>query len=208
MPFKAPFSKPASLPAVAIVASLLFVSDALICNLPGYSLLVGIFQVVVGLPLLRLKDGRRQRLRNISIFLGVIGMVVVMGKVNAYIAPLHADRLIKAIESYRAANGVYPQQLDDLVPKFIDHVPFAQYTLLGQFWYVRGGTKEPPILWYNPHGMDHRTYYFETKDWHYLGLIGGERAMPSDNRHDTQTSLGQIPEIMSAHIPHLHFARS
>ena len=161
--------KPASLLPVLIVASLLFVMDALMMNVVGFSLLVGIFQVVVGLPLLFLKqDGRRQRLRNIGIFLGVLVMVVVMVNVNAYIAPLHADRLIEAIESYRAANGVYPQKLDDLVPKFIDHVPYAQYTIGGIFWYTGGGTAEPPMLWYNPHQMDHRNYSFETKDWVYL----------------------------------------
>jgi hypothetical protein len=81
---------------------------------------------------------------------------------------LHAHRLIEAIESYRTATGVYPQQLDDLLPKFIDHVPYAQYTILGMFWYVGGGKAEPPMLWYNPHGMDHRIYHFKTKDWGYL----------------------------------------
>jgi hypothetical protein len=162
------FFKPASLLSVLIVASLFFVFDALIMNLVCLSLLAGIVQVVVGLPLLFLKQGRRQRLRNIGIFLGVLVMVVVMVNVNAYIAQLHADRLIEAIESYRAANGVYPKKLDDLVPKFIDHVPCAQYTYLGMFFYGGDGTAEPPMLWYNPHGGDHRGYSFETKDWHYL----------------------------------------
>jgi hypothetical protein len=55
------------------------------------------------------------------------------------------------------------------VPTFIDHVPCAQYTLGGIFWYTGGGTAEPPMLWYNPHGMDHRIYRFKTKDWGYLG---------------------------------------
>ncbi len=163
------FFKPASLLSVLIVAALLFVMDALMVNAVFLSLLVGIFQVVVGLPLWFLKqDGRRQRLRNIGIFLGVLLMVVVMVKVNAYIAPLHAHRLVEAIETYRSATGVYPQKLDDLVPKFIDHVPYAQYTIGGHFWYVFGGKAEPPMLWYNPHGMDHRIYHFKTKDWGYL----------------------------------------
>jgi hypothetical protein len=162
--------KPTSLLPVLIVASLVFVMDALIVNVAFFSLLVGIFQVVVGLPLLFLtQDGRRQRLRNIGIFLGVLLMVVVMVNVNAYTAPLHADRLIEAIESYRAATGVYPKKLDDLVPKFIDHVPYAQYTIGGNFWYTGGGTAELPMLWYNPHGMDHRIYHFKTKDWGYVG---------------------------------------
>jgi hypothetical protein len=125
---------------------------------------------VVGIPLLLLKrEGRRQGLGIIGIFAGVIVMVIVMVKVNAYVAPLHADRLIVAIESYRATTGVYPNKLDDLVPKFIDHVPRAQYTLDGRFWYSGGGTAQPPRLWYNPHQMDHRIYRFETKDWGYLG---------------------------------------
>jgi hypothetical protein len=161
--------KPSSLLSVLIVAGLLFVFDALMMNVVFLSLLGGILQAVVGLPLLFLKqDGRRQRLRNIGIFLGVLVMVVVMVNVNAYIAPLHADRLIEAIESYRAATGVYPKKLDDLVPKFIDHVPYAQYTILGVFWYTFGGTAESPRLWYNPHQGDHRIYNFETKDWGYL----------------------------------------
>jgi hypothetical protein len=162
--------KPSSLLSVLIVASLFFFFDAVMMNVVCLSLLGGIVQVMVGLPLLFLKqEERRQRLRNIGIFLGVLVMVVVMVNVNAYIAPLHADRLIEAIESYRAATGVYPKKLDDLVPKFIDHVPYAQYTIGGIFWYTGGGTTEPPTLWYNPHGMDHHTYYFKTKDWHYLG---------------------------------------
>ncbi len=161
--------KPVGLLPVLIVAILLFVMDALIGNVVFLSLVVGIFQVVVGLPLLLLQqEGRLQRLRNIGIFLGALVMVVVMVNVNAYIAPVHARRIIEAIESYREATGVYPQKLDDLVPKFIDHVPYAQYTIGGHFWYVFGGKAEPPMLWYNPHGMDHRIYHFKTKDWGYL----------------------------------------
>jgi hypothetical protein len=34
-------------------------------------------------------------------------------------------------------------------------------------------TAEPPMLWYNPHGMDHRIYRFNTKDWGYLAVIDG-----------------------------------
>jgi hypothetical protein len=161
--------RPSSLRPVLFFAGLLFVMDALIVNFVFLSLLVGVFQVVVGLPLLFLKQDRRQRLRNIGIFVGVLVMVAVMVKVNAYIAPLHADRLIEAVESYRTATGVYPKKLDDLVPKFIDRVPYAQYTLGGIFWYTGGGSAEPPMLWYNPHGMDHRIYRFKTKDRGYLG---------------------------------------
>ncbi len=163
------FFKPASLTQVLIFAGLVFVMDALLVNVVFLSLFVGIFQVVVGLPVLFLnRDDRRQRLRNISLLMGVVVMVVVLVKVNAYVPRLHADRLIEAIEKYRAATGVYPKKLDDLVPKFIEHVPCAQYKFDGGFHYVSGGTADPPMFWYNPHGMDHRGYRFETRDWFYL----------------------------------------
>jgi hypothetical protein len=162
--------KPANLFPVLFFAGFLFIMDALLVNVVCFSLLAGSFQVVVGLPVLFLvREGRRERLRNIGIILGVLVMVVVLVNVNAYVAPLHAQRLIEAIESYRAATGIYPKKLDDLVPQFIDHVPSAQYTLGGRFFYLNGGTAEPPMFWYNPHGMDHRGYRFETKDWGYLG---------------------------------------
>jgi hypothetical protein len=128
--------------------------------------------VVVVLPLSFLKRNaphRRQTLKGIGICLGALVLVIVMVKVNAYVAPLHAQRVVDAIESYRAAKGVYPKTLDDLVPQFIDHVPYAQYTLGGFFYYMRGGTTEAPIVFCNPHGMDHRGYDFRTKRWTYVG---------------------------------------
>ena len=166
--------KPASLHPVLFFAGLLFVMDALVVNVVCLSLLVGIFQVVVGLPLLFLKqDGRRQRLRNIGIFVGVLVMVVVMVNVNAYIAPLHADRLIEAIESYRAATGVYPKKLDDLVPKFIDHVPWAQYTLGGNFcvhgrWYSRASHALVQSSWNGPSHLP-----LQDQGLGIFGLTGG-----------------------------------
>lgn len=158
-----------SLFPVLSLAGFGFVMDALIGNAVAFSLLVGMVQVVVALPLWFFRrDGRPQILKSIGIFGGVFILVVIMVRVNGSIAPLRAGRVIRAIESYRAATGVYPNELDDLVPKFIDHVPCAQYTSGGNFRYTGGGTVKPPRFWYNPHGMDHRIYRFETKDWGYL----------------------------------------
>ena len=165
-------SRRPSLLSALVVASILFVMDALIGNVVFLCLLMGICQVVVVLPLSFLKRNwptRRQRLRNIAVYLGALLLAVVMVKVNAYVAPLHAHRVVDAIESYHVANGVYPKELDDLVPQFIDHVPFAQYTFGGSFYYMRGVKTEAPIFFYNPHGMDHHGYDFKPKRWFYLG---------------------------------------
>ena len=160
-----------SLAGVTAVAAVVFVIDALVLNCVFFSLLPPVIGLLVARPLSFLKRFRPQRrhiLGSIGIFLGALALVVAMGYVNARIGPSHAQRLIDAIENYRAATGVYPQKLDDLVPKFIDHVPYAQYKLIGQFYYVRGAPTEA-LLWYNPHGMDHRGYNFKTKRWGYAG---------------------------------------
>jgi hypothetical protein len=125
--------------------------------------------LLVGLPQLfrkRYKRFRRNLLRNFGVFLGALVLAVVMVNVNACVAPLRAQRLINAIESYRAATGTYPQTLDYLVPKYIDHVPCAAYTLRGRFSYVSPAPTEA-LLWYSPHGMDNRTYILKDKRWRY-----------------------------------------
>lgn len=161
--------KPADLPRVLILAAFVFLTDALGVNVVFLSWFVGAFLVMVGLPLLFLMtEGRRLRLRNIAILAAAIVAAVVLVNVNARVAPSRADRLVRAVENYRAEVGVYPKKLDDLVPKFIDRVPCAQYTLGGDFHYLRGGTTDPPMLWYNPHQMDHRGYQFDEKRWWYL----------------------------------------
>ena len=161
-----------SLIGVMAVATILFALDGLVVNVVFFSILPVVIELLVLLPLSflkRYKPLRRHRLKSIGVFLGALALVIVMVNVNARIAPLRAQRLIDAIESYRAATGDYPQKLDDLVPKFIDGVPRAQYTLGGEFFYLRLAPTEPPTLRYNPHGMDHCIYFFKDKRWTYMG---------------------------------------
>jgi hypothetical protein len=154
------------------VAAFLFALDALVLNAVCFSLICGLFVVMVGVPLSFIKRHeafRRQTLIDIAIYLLVsLVPVIVMVNVNAHVAHARAERLIAAIECCRTATGAYPRELADLVPEFIDRVPRAQYTLIGSFSYVYWGTEKPPSLWYNPHAMDHRIYDFKTKKWGYL----------------------------------------
>jgi hypothetical protein len=159
------------LPAI-LLATLVFTGDVLLVNVVSFSAVVVVFNVAVSLPLSFLKRYRSRRrhvYRTLAIYLGTLALVVVMVEVNEHVAPLRAQRLVDAIESYRAATGIYPKKLDDLVPDHIDRVPCAQYTLGGVFYYFHGGTEEPPIFFCNPHFMDHRGYDFKTKKWTYLG---------------------------------------
>ncbi len=155
---------------VAACAIVVLCFDAFLMNFVFLSALLAVWQALVVLPLSFLKrneETRSQRLRNVGISLGTMLVVCALVILNGHIAPLRADRLIDAIETYRRENGAYPEQLESLVPRYIDRIPTAQYTIMGEFHYQPHVDPEP-ILWYNPHGMDHRLYKFGSKTWHYL----------------------------------------
>ena len=168
--------KPSRLRPVLFFAGLLFVMDALIMHLVFLSLLVGTFQVVVGLPLLFLKQDRRQRLRNTAILVGVLVMVVVLVKVNAYVAPLHADRLIEAIvRVIRAATGVYPKNSMISCRNSSTTCAMRSVHTRRHFHCCTPAVvqQSTPTLWYNPHGMDPSHLPLQDQGLGISGLTGG-----------------------------------
>ncbi len=48
---------------------------------------------------------------------------------NNQLARERGNALVAAIEHYRAMAGHYPRRLEDLVPRYIEAVPLARYTL-------------------------------------------------------------------------------
>ena len=160
---------PSILPSI-IFATILFCFDALMMNFVLWLWLAVVWQVLVAVVFLFLNQNesvRRHRLRKIVVYSLAALLAPGVVRVNEHVAPLHAQRLINAVEDYRATTGAYPKKLEDVVPEFIDKVPRPQYTLGSMFFYVEGLSRGP-VLWYNPHGMDHRRYHFTTKEWTYL----------------------------------------
>jgi hypothetical protein len=80
------------------------------------------------------------------------------------ISDANAQRVIKACEEFRVANGRYPGKLDELVPKYLSSVPPAKYCLfMDNFWYVnRDGLC---MLWWTRYGFYRRIYHFDEKRW-------------------------------------------
>ena len=100
---------------------------------------------------------RNQRLRNLAVYLSAAVLVWAVYVDRIGIAKSRGQALVSAIQSFRAENRTYPGSLEELVPKYIDHVPSAVF---GRFYYLNGA--QGPLFFYwtfPPFGR--RGYCFE-----------------------------------------------
>jgi hypothetical protein len=96
------------------------------------------------------------------------GIVRANNAIQLEFAEANAQRVVAACEEYHAANGTFPKNLDELVPQYMNSVPFAKYCLLqpGRFAYYNSGT--PMLVWQVVPPYYRRIYNFETRSWSYL----------------------------------------
>ena len=82
------------------------------------------------------------------------------------IARTNADKVVRACESYRAANGRLPDRLDQLVPRYLNSVPTAKYCLLfGTFSY---SPTYQFLYWYVVPPFGRMVYGFDNGRWTYI----------------------------------------
>jgi len=137
-----------------------------------FAFLVGVFLILVYLPrsLLAKKYTacRKERLTRFAVYLAAVGVVLSLMPINKRVSQERAERIIAAVENYKAANGKYPDRLDQLVPQFMAEIPAKARITFGDigFRYYAGSDPESHTLLYvvmPPFGR--RTYNFETKTW-------------------------------------------
>ncbi|MCX7168106.1 MAG: hypothetical protein NTV11_17775 [Rhodocyclales bacterium] len=137
-----------------------------------YAFLIGAFLIMVYLPRSLLAEKyaacRKERLIRFVVYLAAVGTVLSLIPINRQIAEERAERIIAAVENYKAANGRYPDRLDQLVPQFIAVIPAkarATFTDSG-FRYFAGESHTLMYVAMPPFGR--RTYNFETKSWGFM----------------------------------------
>jgi hypothetical protein len=86
------------------------------------------------------------------------------------VAETNGQRIVAACEEYHAANGRFPGDLDELVPKYMNSVPVAKYCLgPGSLFFYTSSTSGATMLAWEivaPHYR--RIYNFDTRRWSYL----------------------------------------
>lgn len=156
--------------AIAWAALLVFV-DAIWLGQGIISMFVAVCLLLVGLPRTltrKFAHVRRQRLRNLAIYLGAVVLVVGLNALNLWIAQRRADEVVAAVKAYRADHGAYPRTLGALVPRYLEEVPRAKYTLtFHKFQYIP--SENSPLLMYiglPPFGRP--VYSFARNAWSYI----------------------------------------
>jgi hypothetical protein len=86
------------------------------------------------------------------------------------VAEANGQRIVAACEEYHAANGRFPENLDELVPKYMNSVPVAKYCLgpWSKFIYVSRTPGDAMLFWHIVPPHYRKIYRFETRSWSYL----------------------------------------
>lgn len=152
-----------------IALSLLLI---LLDELGVFAFLIGAFLILDYLPrsLLARKYAacRKDRLIRFAIYLAAVAVVFSLIPINKHIAKERAERIIAAVEDYKATNGKYPDRLDQLAPQFIAEIPAkARITFTDSgFRYLAGESHTLMYVAVPPFGRV--TYDFETKSWGFI----------------------------------------
>jgi hypothetical protein len=99
-----------------------------------------------------------------------LGLVWANNAVQLGVAEANAQRVVAACEAYHAANGRFPEKLDELVPQFLNSVPLAKYCLgpPSRFFYSSSASGPTMLAWQVLPPYYRKIYNFETRSWSYL----------------------------------------
>ncbi len=114
-----------------LIALSLFLLDAFILN-QGIIALVTLFlalPVLIIRAILKWKDKvlLKRRLVIIAIYSVMVFLIIASNRINNKIALDRATTIISACDQYKVEHGVYPEKLNDLIPKYLDSIPPAKY---------------------------------------------------------------------------------
>lgn len=105
-----------------------------------------------------------------KIAIPVLTLAIVSGNValQSTIANANAERIIVACEQFHAATGKYPDQMDELVPKYLSSIPRAKNALLmfSDFRY-RSLEGNHQLMWDERPPFGRKIYDFERRKWRY-----------------------------------------
>lgn len=153
----------------AVIALLLVVFD----EQGVFAFLGGVFLILIYLPrsilAAKYRSCRKDRLIRLAIYLGAVVVVFGLRAFNTDLARERAERIIAAAESYKAANGRYPERLEQLVPRFIPEIPAkAKLTLLDNGFSYHAATDNHTLMYVFMPPFGRRYYQFESKTWRDL----------------------------------------
>jgi hypothetical protein len=110
------------------------------------------------------------RLAFLRIAFPVLTLGLVYGNfvVQIRVADANATRIIAACEKFQTDTSKFPETLEELVPRYVPSIPYAQYCVLGDFFYNNGADGNPFLGWcIGPSIFDHKSYSFKDRKWFF-----------------------------------------
>jgi hypothetical protein len=103
------------------------------------------------------------------IVIPVITLAIVVGNaaIQSKVANANAERIIVACEQFRTATGKYPNQLGELMPKYLSSIPRAKYALAFSDFRYRSLGGNHLLMWDERPPYGRRSYDFEHRKWRY-----------------------------------------
>ena len=95
-----------------------------------------------------------------------LGLVRANNDFQLGVAEANARRVIVACEEYQAAHGSLPENLEDLVPRYMNAVPVAKHCLMwNKFVY---SPRSSLLFWHIVPPFYRKIYNFDSRTWSYL----------------------------------------
>lgn len=158
---------------IAIIAFYLMIFDAFIIGIPFLGLIF-LFLIVcssgISAFIFLLRDKKYAKLYAIKAAIYLIALMGILGifKFNSQMGANNAKSVIKAVNTYFADNGLYPENLNQLIPIYLESIPSCAYRMMhGEFRYF-SDQDDPNLMWVVTPPFGRRFYYFKDAEWRTL----------------------------------------
>ena len=158
---------------IAIIAFCLMVFDAFMFGTPSFGLIIMFFFVVasgISAIIFLFRDKQYSKLYAIKALIYFTGFIGIIGifKFNAYLGGENANIVINAINSYYADTGLYPDNLNQLIPNYLDSIPSCAYRIMDYKYRYYVDQDNAFLMWTMIPPWGRRRYNFKNAEWRYF----------------------------------------
>ncbi len=158
---------------IAVIACCLLLFDAFFMGVPIFGSIILIFLVLasgISAIIFLFRNKRISKLYAIKALIYFISFISIIGifKFNTYIGERNANILVNAINSYHADTGIYPENLDQLVPNYLENIPNCAYRMGDNKYRYHIDQDRTDLMYTKVPPFGRRIYYFKTAEWVYV----------------------------------------
>jgi len=169
-----PKKNPFNFKRITIGALCLMIFDAYIMGTLSIGFLITlIYSVGSGLQaffyLFKDRPRAKLHLKKGAIFFLALCIIVGVFRFNNHIGSKNAEKIIFATTSYHADTKKWPDNLEQLVPKYLDAIPVSAYrSSNNRFMYFVNDDGDPYLSWTTFPPFGRQVYNFKEDKWTFL----------------------------------------